>query len=159
MKVKDVATVHLPVCRAEGSWRLAAAALWEYDAGIVVLLDAERRPRGVVTERDICRTVATRDLLPPDLPASDLVSAPSPTCRLDDDVRTALRTMALHRVRALPVVGSDGALVGLVTIQRVLLGAKGETELNPQEVVKVLRDVWAEQALPEDAVICGWEHR
>ena len=159
MKVKDVVTLQVPVCPAQGSWALAANALWERDAGIVVLLDAEQRPVGLVTEWDICRTVATREILPKDLTAADLASVPAPYCLLDDDVRTALRKLALHRIRALPVVGAEGRVIGMVTIQRILLKVKSGTELSPQEVLDVLREVWAQHELPEDAVICGWEHR
>jgi CBS domain-containing protein len=159
VKVSEVMTLHTPVCPAQGRWSLAANALWESDAGIVVLLDAEQRPVGVVTERDICRTVATREILPAELAAADLMSVPAPYCLLDDDVRTALRKLALHRVRGLPVVGADGRIIGMVTIQRILLKVRKEGEVSPQEVVDVLREVWAQHELPEDAVICGWEHR
>lgn len=158
MQVKEVTTVHLPVCQAESSWHLAAAALWEHDAGIVVVLDANQGPIGILTERDICRAAATREILPRTLSAGHLVSEPAPTCRLDDDVRSALRKMALHRVRALPVVGPDGTMVGLVTIPRILLRAKEDADWTPRDAVKVLCDVWAEHLVPEDAVVCGWEH-
>lgn len=159
MKVKDVMTLQAPVCPAQSSWTLAANALWEKDAGIVVLLDAEQHPVGLVTERDICRTVAMHEILPRDLAAADLTSVPAPCCLLDDDVRSALKKLALCRVRALPVKGPDGKLIGMVTIQRILLRIKSGAELSPQEVVDVLREVWAQHELPEDAVICGWEHR
>jgi len=159
MKVKEVTTLHLPVCQAAHSWRRAGAALWEGDAGIAVVLDEEQRPVGVITEGDICRAVATRRILPRNLSAADLVTGLAPTCGLDDDVRTALQRMAVHRVRALPVVARDGTMVGLVTIQRILLRAKEGTGWTPREVVKVLCEVWADHLLPEDSVACGWEHR
>lgn len=158
MNVREVLTVHIPVCQAAGSWRRAAEALWECDAGIVVVLDANQRPLGVLSERDICRAVATREVLPHPLSAGDLVSGPAPYCRPDDDVRTALRRLMVHRIRSMPVVAQDGTMVGLVSIPRIVLRAKEGTDWSPRELAQVLGAVWAEHLLPEDAMLCGWEH-
>lgn len=41
-------------------------------------------------------------------------------CREDDEIGQALETMKRHYVRRLPVLGHDGSLVGVLSIDEVL---------------------------------------
>src|SRR5581483_3199047 len=78
--VSAVMSDHSPVWYSGGEWSVAANALWETDAGIVVVLDAEQHPIGIISERDICRTVAMRESLPETLKTADVMRAPAPSC-------------------------------------------------------------------------------
>ncbi len=157
--VSAVMSDHSPVCYSGSDWSVAANVLWETDAGIVVVLDAEQHPIGIISERDICRTVAMRDSLPETLKTADVMWAPAPSCHPNEGVSAALATMALNRIPALPVLGPDGEMIGIVSIQRILLGAAEDPAIAPAQLLQVLREVWARRQLPEAAVVCGWEHR
>jgi len=78
-------------------------------------------PIGIVTDRDIVISVVAGDpdhinyLLVGDVMSDDLITA-----REDESVEAALKRMEEHGVRRLPIVDSDGALVGILTLDDVL---------------------------------------
>jgi len=67
-------------------------------------------------------------------------------CALDDDVHTALRAMREGRVRRLPVISTKGALVGVISMDDVLLRAEAAgggkaAGVTPEEIVNSFRAV------------------
>lgn len=83
--------------------------------GAVVVVDGERRVRGIVSERDIIRAVAVRDLTVLDDPVSGHMTTRVETATPDSGVLEALERMTAGRFRHLPVT-EDGKLAGLVSI-------------------------------------------
>lgn len=86
-----------------------------YGVGCLVVVDAERRPVGIVTDRDLlCRVVAHgRDGAK--TTAGDVMT-PSPTTgSVEEPIEKLLERMRERRVRRLPIV-EDGVLVGLVSL-------------------------------------------
>ena len=71
--------------------------------------------RGIVSERDIIRAVATRDLTVLDDPVSGHMTTRVETAAPDSSVRAAMERMTTGRFRHLPVV-EKGQLTGLVSI-------------------------------------------
>ena len=61
MKVQDVMTREVGFCRSEDSLATAATIMWEKDCGAIPILDAENRVAGMITDRDVCIAVGTRD--------------------------------------------------------------------------------------------------
>jgi CBS domain-containing protein len=78
-------------------------------------------PIGIVTDRDIVVSVVAGDpehincLLVSDVMSDDLVTAQE-----HDSIEAALKKMEEHGVRRLPVTDTDGALVGILTLDDVL---------------------------------------
>lgn len=73
-------------------------------------------------------------------------------CSPDDDVRNALKTMAEHRVRRLPVVNGDGLLLGILCMNDLILQAqeskgKKAPELPYERVMNTLKVISAHRAL------------
>ena len=68
--------------------------------------------------------------------------SPAVSCQQSDDVTVALKTMAEHYMHGVPVVNSDGRLVGTITVD-VLAESLGPDALEPLlaglSVVAVLR--------------------
>ena len=83
--------------------------------GAIVVVDGERHVRGIVSERDIIRAVATRDLTVLDDPVSGHMTTRVETAAPDSSVRDAMERMTTGRFRHLPVV-EKGRLTGLVSI-------------------------------------------
>ena len=83
--------------------------------GAIVVIDGERRVRGIVSERDIIRAVAVRDLTVLDDPVSGHMTTRVETATPESEVLAALERMTAGRFRHLPVT-EDGRLVGLVSI-------------------------------------------
>jgi predicted transcriptional regulator len=78
----------------------------------------------VITDRDICLAVTGGDRRAAEIRVEEVMSKPAHTCRPSDDVRQALAIMRERRVRRLPVVGERGELVGLLSLDDVVLAAR-----------------------------------
>jgi CBS domain-containing protein len=91
----------------------AARAMREEDAGVVPVADGDRLV-GVVTDRDIAIRVVAEGKDPSSTTVQDIASQELVTVDPQQDLDEALRLMAQHQVRRLPVVEEDGKLVGIV---------------------------------------------
>jgi len=91
----------------------AARIMRDTDTGIVPIVDGDRLV-ATITDRDIAvRAVADgKDL--DSTKAIDIASKDLVTIDPQQDLDEALRLMARHQVRRLPVVEEDGKLVGIV---------------------------------------------
>ena len=89
--------------------------LAEHRIGAVVVSSGDAIA-GIVSERDVVRHLraAGGELL--DRPVSTIMTTDVVTCRGDAAVDDLLATMTDRRIRHVPVVGDDGALVGIVSI-------------------------------------------
>jgi CBS domain-containing protein len=74
---------------------------------------------GIITERDILRTVAARNGEMDRLVVRDHMTTELVTAQVDDHVQTAMGRMTDHRVRHLPVF-DRGQLVGIISIGDVV---------------------------------------
>ncbi len=82
--------------------------------------DARLVPVGIITDRDIVVSVVAKKVDPSTLTARDVMSADLLTVREDNGVDFALREMRRAGVRRVPVVGSLGELVGVLSINDVI---------------------------------------
>ncbi|HZT92452.1 MAG TPA: CBS domain-containing protein [Gaiellaceae bacterium] len=91
----------------------AARVMRDEDAGVVPVADGGRLV-GVVTDRDIAIRVVAEGKDPSATTVRDVASQELVTIDPQQDLDEALRLMAQHQVRRLPVVEEDGKLVGIV---------------------------------------------
>ena len=91
----------------------AAQSLTDHGIGALVVVDAEERTVGIISERDIARAV-DGDTDVPSLPVRALMTHDVVFGAPGDDVAAVLDTMTANHFRHLPVV-LDGRLVGIVT--------------------------------------------
>ena len=93
----------------------AAERLAELDVGSMPICGQDDRLKGMVTDRDIVVKVLAKGKDPSSTPVSELATQDEVvTIGADDSIDEALRTMAAHKVRRLPVI--DGhELVGIVS--------------------------------------------
>src|SRR5271165_1937257 len=80
--------------------------------GAVVVEDKWMRHAGIFSERDLVNAVAEHGAKALTFPVEKLMSAPVVTCRLSDNVETAMAAMTMAKIRHLPVVDGD-QLVGI----------------------------------------------
>ncbi|WP_406230872.1 CBS domain-containing protein [Nocardia sp. NBC_01009] len=114
------------------------AALAEYNIGAVVVSPDGSRIAGIVSERDVVRSLHARgaDLL--DTRVSEIMTVDVHTCAPDDLVDGLRRTMTEHRIRHLPVV-HDGQLIGIVSIGDVVKSAISELATEREHLVEYLQ--------------------
>jgi CBS domain-containing protein len=96
-----------------------ARRMREHNLGTVVVLDDDRRPTGIVTDRDLAMRVVAEDRRPGSTPVGDVMSLIPRTVSEETTIEHALEIMRSRGHRRLPVV-KDGRLVGIVTLDDVL---------------------------------------
>lgn len=110
-----------PAITAPAGMTLAEGARRMNEAGISSLIvAADGRPAGIVTERDLLRAVAERGGDGLTISLSAIMSSPVEAVAPDVFVYVALARMARRGLRHLAVVDYDGALVGVITAGALL---------------------------------------
>jgi CBS domain-containing protein len=129
-------------CHPNTSLAVAAELMWKNDCGILPIID-HGKLRGVITDRDICIAVGTRDqpaaaiTVKEAAPAGDMH-----TCRPDDDITAAMAVMRRAKVRRLPAVSRDGRLEGIVGLNDLILAAdRNRPDTGYDEVMNTIRIV------------------
>lgn len=142
MKVKDVMTREPRLCTPATTVAEAAQAMWESDCGILPVVD-DGNLVGVVTDRDMYIALATRNRLPSELPVGEVATLLAITAAPEEDVAEALGRMKRALVRRLPVVGPDGAVVGMLSIDDVVRAAGPRKAIRPEQIVDLLQALGA----------------
>jgi CBS domain-containing protein len=99
----------------------AADRMRQRTVGSLIVVNAAKRPVGILTDRDlVIRALAdARD--PDTTPVSEVMTPDVVVATADTAIVSALRLMREGPFRRLPIVDRDGVLVGLVTIDDVLI--------------------------------------
>ena len=98
--------------------REAVLLLAEHNIGAVVVTEESERPSGILSERDIVRTLVRAEAVL-DWPVSRIMTRDVIVGAPEDDVLTVGHTMVERRIRHLPVM-ERGRLVGIVSIGDIL---------------------------------------
>jgi CBS domain-containing protein len=102
------------------------------DVGVIPVVEGGNL-LGVVTDRDIVLRVVAEGNDPQTAKAGDVASSSLVTVDPQQDLDEALRLMAQHQVRRLPVVEEDGRLVGMLAQADV---ARESSDAKTGEVVE-----------------------
>ena len=124
MKVSDLMTKPAASCRPETNLAAAGALMWENDCGVLPVLNDRQQVIGVITDRDICIALATRNGRASEITVADVCTHEPALCSSKDDVQAALRTMQARKIRRLPVVDAAGGLEGIVSMNDIVLHAE-----------------------------------
>jgi CBS domain-containing protein len=94
----------------------AAWIMRDLDCGSVPVVDEADRVVGILTDRDIVLRVVCEGFRGEDVKAEDVMSSNVSTAKREEPVERALRIMKQQQVRRVPIVDSDGRLVGIVAV-------------------------------------------
>src|SRR5438093_6861718 len=111
--VKDVMTSNPCSIDADKPVAYAAEMMKKEDVGIAPIVEGDRLV-GTLTDRDIVVRVVADGRDPQQVKVRDVASRDLVTVDPQQGLDEALRLMARHQVRRLPVVEEDGKLVGIV---------------------------------------------
>jgi CBS domain-containing protein len=144
--IKDLITKQTTTCRPETNLASASALMWENDCGALAALTETGELAGVITDRDICIALGTRNARASELTVRDLVGLPLLVCKSTDDIRSALQTMREARIRRLPVVDENGVLEGIVSIDDIVLSVqrgdgKAGATISYRDVATALQEI------------------
>jgi CBS domain-containing protein len=97
----------------------AVGLLVEKQIGAVLILGADRRVVGILSERDVVRALAERGAGALEEPVSQTMTRKVSTCNENESVFNIMERMTEGRSRHVPVV-DQGQLVGIVSIGDVV---------------------------------------
>jgi CBS domain-containing protein len=112
-RIREVMTSNPSTIEPNKTVADAARIMKQEDAGVVPVTE-NGRLTGMVTDRDIAIRVVAEGKDPQSTTVSEVASTDLVTVDPQQDLDEALRLMAQHQVRRLPVVEEDGRLVGVV---------------------------------------------
>ena len=98
----------------------AARTMLEHHVGTLIVTDRAGRALGILTDRDIVLRCVAKEFNPDDLSVTDIMSTPLRTLPVDAEVREALHLMADGEMRRIVIIGDDGSLFGVLTLDDVL---------------------------------------
>ena len=111
--IRDLMTKNPSTIEPDRTVADAAKLMRDEDAGIIPIVDGQKLV-GTTTDRDIAIRIVAEGKDPQSTKVSDVMTSRLVTVDPDQDLDEALRLMAKHQVRRLPVVEEDGKLVGIV---------------------------------------------
>lgn len=112
-QVAEVMTEKLCTIDAEKSVAYAAKMMRDEDVGLAPIVEGDRLV-GTLTDRDIAVRVVAEGRDPEATKAREVASTDIVTVEPTQNLDEALRLMAQHQVRRIPVVEDGGRLVGIV---------------------------------------------
>ena len=101
----------------------AARLMREHHVGSLVVVEETargRRPIGIVTDRDVVVEVVAAGVSPATVTVGEIMAPELVSAREADEPWDTIQVMRQRGVRRVPVVGEDGLLVGIVTVDDLL---------------------------------------
>jgi CBS domain-containing protein len=128
MSVGRICTRIVVTATSKESVLEVARRMEEYDVGTAVVVDESKMPLGIVTDRDVTLRCVARGLNPSETPLSVIMTRDVRTVDESTPLEQALRTMAGAGTRRLVVTGAEGKLVGVLSVDDIVLLLAEEAE-------------------------------
>lgn len=115
-KCQDVMTRDPVCCQPGDSVSNAASVMKQEDVGSVPVVESQASKRlvGIVTDRDLVVKVLAGGRAVDQATVEDAMTPNPVSCREDDDVEQAMRTMKDRQVRRMPIVDAGGRVTGII---------------------------------------------
>jgi CBS domain-containing protein len=118
MKLTDIFTRSVVIAAPEETLAAVAVKMQEHNVGTIVIVE-DRRPVGIVTDRDLALALGARRVSPQtevqNVMTRHVLSIPE-----DTSIYTATKFMREREVRRLPIVDREDRLVGMVSLDDLL---------------------------------------
>jgi CBS domain-containing protein len=128
-------------CAPDLNLAAAAELMWNHDCGVLPVVE-DGRLAGIITDRDICIAVGTRNRPAAELTVGDVATREVETCAPDSDIHAAMTILRRAKVRRLPVVNEQGNLEGLVGLNDIILTVgRKHSQVTYEEVLNTVKAV------------------
>jgi CBS domain-containing protein len=144
MKVKDVMRTPAASCAPDMNLAVAAELFWKHSCGCLPVVGEGGNVIGMITDRDICVALGTRDARPTQVPVWEAMRHELFTCSPEDDVHCALKTIRAQKIRRLSVVDRAGVLQGILCMDDIVQKAQhsaGRSEISFDDVVNTYQAI------------------
>jgi len=122
MRTAEVCSREVVYCERRASVVEIATLMRNHHVGDLIVAesrDGKLVPVGIVTDRDLVVKVLAEGVAPEALTAGDLMMRHLVTAEASESVYEAIGRMRAEGIRRLPVLGADGALVGVLSADDV----------------------------------------
>jgi CBS domain-containing protein len=133
MKAEQLMTRRVCTCLQTDSLEQAARIMWDSDVGCLVVNDGQHRPIGMITDRDIAMAALTQGVALRNASVASAMSKQVLTCSPSTSVSDVEALMRSAQIRRVPVVGSEGKLVGIVALGDLARS----TQSGPRHVTEI----------------------
>ena len=119
----EICNREVVVVGEESSITEAAKIMREYHVGDIVIVRSgygKQIPVGILTDRDITLEIVARNVDPEAIRVGDAMTFELTTVFEDDDLMSVIEVMRSHGIRRVPVVDTDEALVGILTVDDII---------------------------------------
>jgi CBS domain-containing protein len=99
----------------EGVTALDAARIMTEKGISSLIVEKERVPIGIISERDFVKKICVKDILPSTIKVGTIMSKIQTYANPDTTVDVAVQRMVNHKIRRLPII-SEGKVVGIITV-------------------------------------------
>ncbi len=108
-------------CTPQDTAATAAQAMRETGCGCAPVVENKQKLNlvGVVTERDICHSVAADDRRASEVRVEEIMRPASACCGADESVEEARRKLGEHQSTSLPVVNKAGSCCGTISLHQI----------------------------------------
>ena len=125
---KSVATV-----QRDETLQAAARRMRDMDVGSLPVLDGQAIV-GMVTDRDIAVRGVADGMVAQESLVADVMTENVRCCRADESVEAVMAEMGDARVRRLPVLDADNAIVGVVALADLATRQSAHTDATLREI-------------------------
>src|SRR6188768_3808772 len=129
MTVATVMTSCPACCTPSSSLTDVARLMVDNDCGEIPVVEdmQSRKLAGVITDRDIATRIVAAGRNSAEASAMDCMSSPAVSVTSDTSLQECCELMETHQIRRVPVVDSDGGVVGIVSLADVVRSANTAT--------------------------------
>ncbi|MCL5062955.1 MAG: CBS domain-containing protein [Nitrospirae bacterium] len=120
MSLKPLMTKELTSLPSTATALDAAKYMTDMNVGSVIVVDDDK-PSGILTDRDIVTKVLSQDKDPKTTKIRDIMTSPAVTISEDRDIIDVTRLMSERGIRRFPVVDANGKIIGVITLDDVLV--------------------------------------
>jgi signal-transduction protein with cAMP-binding, CBS, and nucleotidyltransferase domain len=152
MTVHDIMSSPPRTCRVDTNLATASTRMKQTATGMLVVLNNRGAIAGVITDRDLAMAVGTT--IQGDVRehhVGEFMTRRVHSCRDSDAIDRALRTMTAAHIRRLPVLGEGGDLVGVLSIDDIILWAVNRRGVSATALAGALRGVCLPRPAEDDA--------
>jgi CBS domain-containing protein len=142
MQIRELMSQPIISCPLDGTLDQAARLMWEFDCGIVAVVNDEGRIAGVVTDRDICMAAYTQGRAIGAISVDTAMARQVIAVHQNDRIEHAEALMRDHQVRRLPVLDDEARPVGMVAMNDLArLAARVHRSVVDRELVRTMAAV------------------
>jgi len=141
MPISEICNREVVIVQRDATVHEAAKLMRQHHVGDVVVVEERKGvqvPVGIVTDRDLVVEIMAPDLLQMVITVGDIMAPKLVTVKDSTGIYEAIQYMRGEGVRRLPVVDSNGGLIGILTLDDLL-------ELLAEEMLELSKLVKHEQ--------------